>query len=185
MNLLPIDELNRIDLDLKTAEITGEKKPVEEILDDVLDFLLFVYFTGSRDAAEALGIQVEPSIEDAREALNLKVAGKTYKERIREYSEGISEDGVSPTDEIIRVIDTDMTRIYNTAVLDTGIANGATRKTWQTMEDERVRDPHRILQGVTVPIDGEFYTDGDHAPQPGMFTKAALNVNCRCYLTVS
>lgn len=179
MNLLPIDELNRIEGKLKNAEITGEKIATDELLDDVLDFLLFAYFSGSQDAAESLGIVTEPSISKAQEAINLKIAGKTYKDRITEYAES------GTAEEILRVIDTDMTRIYNTGVLDTASANGATMKTWQTMEDSRVRDPHRILQSVTIPIDADFYTDGDYAPQPGMFNRADLNCNCRCYLTVS
>lgn len=179
MNLLPIDELNRIEADLKNAEITGEKIATDELLDDVLDFLLFAYFSGSQDAAESLGIVTEPSISKAQEAINLKIAGKTYKDRIREYSES------GTAEEILRVIDTDMTRIYNTGGMDTALANGAKTKTWVTMNDDKVRDPHRILEGVTIPIDAEFYTEGDHAPQPGMFQSAALNCNCRCLLRFS
>lgn len=179
MNLLPIDELNRIEGKLKNAEITGEKISQDELLDDVLDFLLFAYFSGSQDAAESLGIVTEPSISKAQEAINLKIAGKTYKDRIREYSES------GTAEEILRVIDTDMTRIYNTGGMDTALANGAKTKTWVTMNDDKVRDPHRILEGVTIPIDAEFYTEGDHAPQPGMFQSAALNCNCRCLLRFS
>ena len=182
MTLLPIDELNRIEA--KIATQTDEKRNVDELLDDVLDFLLFAYFVGSQDAAESLGIQVEPNIEEARAAINLKIAGKDYKDRIREYAQQETE-GENRSAEILRVVDTDMTRIYNTAVLDTARKNGATMKTWQTMMDEKVRDPHRVLQSVTIPIEADFYTEGDHAPQPGMFANAALNCNCRCYLTVS
>ena len=180
MNLLPIDELNRIEGKLKNAEITGEKISQDELLDDVLDFLLFAYFSGSQDAAESLGIVTEPSISKAQEAINLKIAGKTYKDRITEYSES------GTAEEILRVIDTDMTRIYNTGVLDTASANGATMKTWQTMNDEKVRDTHSPLEGVTIPIDAEFYTwDSDHALQPGRFEKPENNCNCRCILRVS
>ena len=179
MNLLPIDELNRIEGKLKNAEITGEKISQDELLDDVLDFLLFAYFSGSQDAAESLGIVTEPSISKAQEAINLKIAGKTYKDRITEYSES------GTAEEILRVIDTDMTRIYNTGVLDT--ARGvATSKTWVTMNDEKVRDTHSPLEGVTIPIDAEFYTwDSDHALQPGGFEKPENNCNCRCVLRVS
>lgn len=174
MRLLPIDELNAFETSLKA----GEKKEVKRLLDDALDFLLIAYFNGSQDAAEMLGLELEPNIDKAREAINLKVAGKDYAERLREYGES------GDLESILRVLDTDMTRVYNTAILDT--ANGkAKTKTWHTMQDERVRDAHVVLDTISAPIDGEFYTDGDHAPQPGMFSRADLNVGCRCWLTVS
>ena len=184
MNLLPVDELNVL-----TAEIAAQepgKRNIDELFDSVLDFLLFAYFSGAMDAAEALGIQTEPNIEKARVAINKEIAGKTYKDRIQAYANGESADGQNATEEIVRVIDTDMTRVYNTAVLDTGEANGATKKTWGTMLDDRVRDTHSPLEGVTIPLDAMFYTwDGDKALQPGGFEKAENNCNCRCLLTVS
>lgn len=52
------------------------------------------------------------------------------------------------------------------------------------MEDDKVRDTHDYLEGMSVGIDEEFYTyDGDHALYPGGFENAQNNVNCRCFLT--
>lgn len=180
MRLLPVDELNSFDLQA-LSQPRGEAKRdrVDKLLDDALDFFLIAYFNGSQDAAEMLGLEIEPNMEQAKEAINRKIAGKTYKDRLREYAPQ------GDTEAIKRVLDTDMTRIYNTAVLDTAKANGAKSKTWHTMEDEKVRDAHIVLDTVTIPIEAEFYTDGDHAPQPGMFNKADLNCNCRCWLSVS
>ena len=175
MRLLPIDELNAFETSLKA----GEKKEVKRLLDDALDFLLIAYFNGSQDAAEMLGLELEPDIDKAREAINLKVAGKDYAERLSEYGES------GDLESILRVLDTDMTRVYNTAILDTAKGK-ATMKTWNTMLDDRVRDTHEPLEGVTIPIDAEFYTwDGDKALAPGGFSKAENNVNCRCLLSVS
>lgn len=182
MRFLPIDELNAFQNALQAASQADREQKrvdVDKLLDDALDFLLIAYFNGSQDAAEMLGIETEPNIEEAKSAINLKIAGKDYKERLREYA---PQGDISA---IVKVLDTDMTRIYNTGVLDTAKTNGAKQKTWHTMEDERVRDAHVVLDTVTVPIDADFYTDGDHAPQPGMFQSAALNCNCRCYLSVS
>lgn len=175
MRLLPIDELNAFESSLKA----GEKKEVKRLLDDALDFLLIAYFNGSQDAAEMLGLELEPDIDKAREAINLKVAGKDYAERLREYGES------GDLESILRVLDTDMTRVYNTAILDTAQGR-ATMKTWNTMLDDRVRDTHEPLEGVTIPIDAEFYTwDGDKALAPGGFNKAENNCGCRCLLSVS
>ena len=107
-----------------------------------------------------------------------KVAGKTWKDRVREYSEngGNAED-------IVRIIDTESHRIANQSALDTAKKAGAKTKTWVTMMDDKVRDTHFPLEGVTIPIDADFITwDDDYAPAPGMFTLPQNNVNCRCEL---
>lgn len=183
MRFLPIDELNAFQNALQAASQADREQKrvdVDKLLDDALDFLLIAYFNGSQDAAEMLGIETEPNIEEAKSAINLKIAGKDYKERLREYA---PQGDISA---IVKVLDTDMTRIYNTGVLDTAKTNGATMKTWNTMLDERVRDTHEPLEGVTIPLDAEFYTfDGDKALSPGGFSKAENNVNCRCILSVS
>ena len=164
----------------------SEEKPPEEddIIDELLDLYLLAYFEGSQDAAKELMIDTEPSVEAAEEAINRPVAGKTFQERVREYLSGNGD--VSPAEGIVRLADTDSVRIYNEAKLTTATANGATKKTWRTMEDFKVRDTHRFLQDMTVPIDARFYTyDGDSAPAPAQFSLASNNVNCRCWLEFS
>lgn len=182
MRLLPLDELNVLSDTLQSlsqADTRTERYLVDKLLDDALDFFLIAYFNGSQDAAEMLGISDEPNISKARDAINKKIAGKDYKDRLREYA------GTGNTEAIIRVLDTDMTRVYNAGVLDTAKGKAKT-KTWNTMQDPRVRETHEPLEGVTIPIDADFYTfDGDKAQAPGNFAKAENNVNCRCYITVS
>ena len=56
-------------------------------------------------------------------------------------------------------------------------------KVWATMEDERVRETHNFLDGVSVPLGTLFVAiDGDSARYPGDFTKAENNCSCRCWL---
>lgn len=87
------------------------------------------------------------------------------------------------TDAIILVLETEMHRDANEAALETARHAGATTKTWQTMMDDKVRETHDYLLGVTVGIDDEFYTyDGSHAPAPGMFGVPEEDCNCRCEL---
>ena len=163
----------------------SEEKPPEEddIIDELLDLYLLAYFEGSQDAAKELMIDTEPSVKDAEETINKPIAGKTYQDRVREYLSGNGD--VNPADGIIRLADTDSVRIYNEAKLETAKKNGATKKTWKTMEDFRVRDTHSFLQDMSVPIDAKFYTyDGDSAQAPAQFSKASNNVNCRCWIEV-
>ena len=54
------------------------------------------------------------------------------------------------------------------------------------MGDEKVRDLHDYLDGMTIPIDAEFYTyNGDHAYYPSQFGVAEEDCNCRCWVTFS
>lgn len=192
MNLMPFDELNTFKgmvTEYKTEPLTlfEKEKKREEIL-DYIDFLLFEsYVYGNVQSMYDLGIiDKDPSeIVDqkrAEEVITKPVADKTYRERITEYL----DDEDSTVEDFVRVAETDSTRIYNTGVVDGGKASGIPNvmKQWHTMEDERVRDAHRWLDGVSVGLDEKFYVDGDSALAPGGFSDPALNINCRCELTL-
>ena len=185
------DELDAFLDSVRTQKIahSEEKRPEvdEDIIDELLDLYLLAFYEGSKDAAKELMIDIEPSVKDAQEVINKPIDGKTYKDRVRDYVSGnMGGTTGSPADAIARVAETDSVRIYNESKLLTAKKGGATTKTWWTMEDNRVRDTHYPLDGVSVPIDGLFYTyDGDKAPAPAQFEKASNNVNCRCWLTFS
>ena len=56
-------------------------------------------------------------------------------------------------------------------------------KYWLTVRDSKVRDTHRYIDGIVLPMDGVYYTfDGDYAKAPGLFTKVENNARCRCIL---
>ena len=158
----------------------------EDIIDELLDLYLLAFYEGSKDAAKELMIDIEPSVKEAERVINEPVDGKTYKERVRDYLSGnMGETTGTPAEAIARVAETDSVRIYNESKLNAAMENGATEKTWHTMGDERVRDTHVLLDGVTVPIDGYFYTyTGAKAQAPTKFGDAAEDVGCRCWLTV-
>lgn len=173
----------------KREIVHSEAKPPQEdedIIDELLDLYLLAYYEGSKDAGRELMMDVEPSVEDAERAINRPIADKTFRERVTAYLNGEMGETTGTTAEAIaRVAETDSVRIYNEAKLDTAIGLGASIKTWHTMEDNRVRDTHTFLEGVSAPIDGYFYTyTGAKALAPGQFGDAAEDVGCRCWLTV-
>ena len=175
------------EIDAFKRGLQGSKSPVSEgerlksinYIDEVEDLLIMAYIYGTQDANESLGGNESPDYGQMRETIEAKIEGKDFKERIREHL----KDG--DLGMIGNVADTDAIRVYNSAVLNTGVKLGATKKTWHTMEDERVRDTHAPLDGVTIPIDAYFYTVGDKALQPCGFSTAEENCNCRCVLSVS
>lgn len=193
MNLMPYDELNKFKAmvtEYKTAPLTLSEK--EKLRDDIWEYIEFLlieaYSYGNVQALDDLGLlDKDPAeiinVEVMMEVINKPVADKTYKDRIREYL----DDDNSTVEDFQRVAETDATRVYNAGVVDGGKNSGVSgvMKQWQTMEDEKVRDPHAYLDGMVVPIDGKFYSyDGDSATAPGGFSDPALNINCRCWITL-
>lgn len=184
-SILPFDELNSVadDIRAKIAKTDGKlvKEDEEDIIDELLDLFLLAYATGNGVTNDNLSSSWKPTVDEVMDTVDAKVAGKTWEERVREYA----ENG-GTADDIVRIAETETHRIANEAALNTARKAGATSKTWQTMMDDRVRETHDYLLGVTVGINDDFITfDGDSAPAPGMFSLAENNVNCRCELIFS
>lgn len=189
MNLMPYDELNtfrQMVTEYKTAPLTlSEKEKLRDDLWEYIEFLLIEAYTyGNVQAMQDLGLLdrdpadlINPDVME--QTINEPIAGKTYRDRIREYLD--AED--STVEDFQRVAETDATRVYNAGVVDGGKASGlrGVRKQWVTMMDDRVRDTHDYLEGLIVPLNSDFYSyDGDHARAPGLFSLPENNINCRC-----
>lgn len=176
MSLL-FDELNLLTR-YSFAEWQTSDKPLDELIDDYLDLLIMCYVYGNEDANGELGSDIEVDADYLYKIVYEKVADKNWKERVEEYApEG-------QIDDIVRVIETDGHRVYSRSKQHTATKAGAMYKKWLTMRDPKVRETHEYLEGMTVGIDDRFYTfDGDSALEPGGFTLAENNVNCRCVLS--
>ena len=188
MQLLNFDEINKYVtfrewLDsLEPSEVMEQKR---RICDDLWELLEYLYMLGFEEARKELGVIAEdvesvlPSdYKDAMdESIYRKFDGLDFADRTLSYAE------LGDKESIVRVAETDGHRVYQ----DGGYqgANGYARtKTYETMQDLKVRDTHDYLQGITVGIDEEFYTfDGDSARYPGDFKTPQNNINCRCWVT--
>lgn len=183
-SILPFDELNVLSANI-TSRFSGKtlgreesQKDVEDIIDELLDLFLLAYAQGNEVTNANLESDWTPTLDDVMSVVDEKVAGKTWRERVEDY---FANGGTGA--DIVRIAETESHRIANTAALDTAKRGGATSKTWVTMLDDKVRDTHDYLEGVTVGIDDDFITfDGDKASAPGLFSLAENNVNCRCEL---
>lgn len=193
MNLAPWDELEVLERRLNEwrADWNPEKPPEprirRECIDEVIDLLIMAYVYGRQDAMETLNYTVPASAETATEmqrALFTEIAGETFEDRINEYMEHFDVEA------IVRVVESEITRDYAAGGRDTAEAveraGVPVKKTWNTMLDDRVRDSHQPLEGITLDLDDVFVTwDGDSAQAPGGFSLPENNVNCRCWLTYS
>ena len=154
---------------------TKDRKKLDRWCDYMEFVLCLVYAYGWKDAEEIVGIvPFKDGLDD--KVVNLEIKGETFRDRILVQVEDGSLAGV------LRIIDTEAHRDYNTGVYDAGKASGVSvRKKWATMNDDLVRDTHSYLEGMEVGLDDRFYTfDGDSARFPGDFDLPENNVNCRC-----
>lgn len=182
-SILPFDELNRFEATLRERFADGKlvKEDEEDIIDEMLDLFLLAYAKGNSVTNANLSSDWMPTVDDVMKVVDERVAGKTWRERVEDYF----ANGGS-VDDLVRIAETETHRDANTAALDTARKAGAKTKTWVTMLDDRVRETHDYLEGMTVGIDEDFYTyDGDHAPAPGLFELPENSINCRCELLFS
>lgn len=185
-SILPFDELNRVNAEIrerfgKETLQKRDKREEEDIIDELLDLFLLAYAMGNSVTNDNLSSDYAPSVDDVMKVVDAKVAGKTWRERIEDYfaSGGTGED-------IARIADTETHRIANQAAYETAKKAGATEKTWHCMMLPTSRDTHIYLDGVTAPIDGEFYSfKGGSTKYPGQWGIAEEDVNCMCWLSFS
>lgn len=196
--LLPFDELDNIITKYTMPFFDIREQGKDEVIDEVYELLVLALVYGIDNVNDWLNVDVELPIETTESILFKPIDGLTWADRISLYFD-TEEDGkvvisgqeTDLTDAILKVAESETTRIFNES--EQAAAEEATRqtgrptvKTWRTKKDERVRDTHRFLEGVTIPIDQRFWTiDGDSALTPGGFLTAQENVNCRCVLVYS
>lgn len=175
----PWDELNNLRSRIEATSTDG-KLDKERVLDIIYDYLVYAYVMGVDNTNEGLSSSIKPNEVEMRKSINKKVAGKDYKERVSEYVE------TNDIEAILKVAETDAHRSMEEASLSTARKAGAKYKTWNTMEDDRVRDEHEPLDKIKVGVNERFYTwDGNSTDRPGNFGVPQLDIGCRCYLTFS
>ena len=182
-SILPFDELNSFEASLRERFADGKlvKEDEEDIIDEMLDLFLLAYAQGNSITSDTLSFDWTPSVNDAMEVIDKEVAGKTWRQRVEEY---FASGG--SVDDLVRIAETETHRDANAAAYETAKKAGATKKTWHCMMLPTSRDTHIYLNGVTAPIDGEFYSfNGGKTQFPGQWGIAEEDVNCLCWLTYS
>lgn len=149
--------------------------PKKEVSDSLLDLLIMAYVFGVEDTNKSLNKKSKVNEEKLNASVYKKIDGKTWVERLNE---------AETSGEIDRIIATEAHRCFCEGQFDN--SEGATHKTWITQRDDKVRDTHWYLDGLTVKIDEYFYTlNGDSALHPMGFGIPEEDINCRCYLNYS
>lgn len=185
LNLFKWDELELMKQDaVRFIRDAKQNKPTKQMIDGFCDYMDFVfclvYDYGWKDAEGIVGtVHKMNGLDD--KTVNLEIKGETFRERVHKAVDALDEG------ELLNIIDTEMHRDYNAGVYDAGEKSGKrTLKTWNTMNDDKVRDTHSYLEGMSVGHDDKFYTyDGDSARYPGDFSLPENNCHCRCWITLT
>lgn len=183
--ILPFDELNLLEATLPSRfDENGRfrsRQDFDDTVDEMFELFLLAYANGVEATNEDLSTDYRPDLNEVMETVDRRVAGQTWRERMEDYY----ENGGTVAD-VVRIMETESHRDSNEAAYRTARQAGATTKTWRTVGDSRVRDTHFYLDGVSAPIDGEFYSfRGGSTQFPGQWGIAEEDVNCRCWLTFS
>lgn len=182
-SLMPFDEIDALSDEaeaLKSTDRAKKKGEVDKYIDEVTDLFVTAYVFGTDDVNQQLDTDVQPDLDEMRAVIEQRFDDKDFRDRIREYMES------GTADEIKRVLETDAHRVYNAALYTGAKKAGAKKKTWCTMGDDRVRDTHQYLDGVTIGIDDEFYSyNGDKTLYPSQWGIPEEDINCRCWLIFS
>ena len=183
--LTALDELNVLTSTSYQMAGGDYSARVNQIVDDVLSFLINAYALGIRNAGIMLDHELSVNVDKMQDAIFMVIEGKTFADRVADHVGGNDLGGLK------NLVESEYHRVYNAAVYDGGrdyIGNGGfgVNKNWITVRDDKVRETHSYLEGQSVPLEEEFFTfDGDHAAYPGGFTKAENNVNCRCIVRLT
>ena len=169
------DELNTLITDIE--QLKGNPG---QIKDKMLDFLILAFADGMHDVESQLNSTATFDVNRMEEVIYQPIDGMTVDDRVDQWI--YLED----YEALKRLAESERERVYNTSAYDTATQLGAKSKTWHTQLDNRVRDTHDYLEGMTKPLNEEFHTyNGDSAQHPGGFGIASEDINCRCYLTYS
>lgn len=136
--------------------------------------------------AERMGHHRNNVIYEVNKTLKGKLSqGATYKEMSDEIMTKLNGDVINPM-RIVRTESQRISQITQNETLDRLAKNGMKMtKTWRTVKDERVRDQHRDMEGVTVPYEEDFILpDGTSTKSPHITGIAKHDIHCRCFMTV-
>jgi hypothetical protein len=183
--VLAFDELNK-----GTIEFISEVETIENFdeklntaIDYILSYMIQAYVLGHEHSERMLDASAEVSTDAMYESIWLYIANENFEDRTRTHLQSGDMEALK------LMIGDEYHRNYTQGAEDAAkdiSKRYSVFKTWLTRMDNRVRDTHFYLEGMTVDINDKFYTyDGDSAYRPGGFEKAENNCGCRCLLMYS
>lgn len=178
---LPFDELNALKEKLESRFVDGRltSDGREDVIDELLDLFLLAVANGSASANDNLGTDIHLGTKTAVDIVDREIADKTWRDRVNDYF-----DNGGTVGDIIRIAETETNRDTNEGGYVTATKAGAKEKTWHCSMLPTSRDSHIYLDGVSAPIDGEFFSiNGGSTQYPCEWGIPEEDCGCLCWLT--
>ena len=149
-----------------------DRKLVEKAIQNPLDRVGFLQ--RNRDNQARLTRQLREHLAQSL------IQGEAYGTAARRIKERMDVGATN----VIRIAQTEMHRTRQQAKLDSmeegAKAGVVVKKMWVATIDDRTRDSHQELDGVTIDLDEDFEGEEGSGPAPGMLGSAEEDINCRC-----
>ena len=211
MSVLTFDELNRLGIKRRSEPIDEYFEPMgisrqqkdrridtaEKYRDILLAYMRFVdeyadtYGEAARNTAQ--NTLRDDLIDLLEEIIFVDAVMRDYAERTAEEIHGstLRNKGKSPyylsEDRATLIGEDESNSIWNYDELGEAKTEGKSDKTWCTVGDDRVRETHEDIDGVTIPIE-ELFNVGDYemmCPRDPDVDAPEEKNGCRCWLEYS
>ena len=142
--------------------------------DDIFDRLMTIYAAA---LASQPDVQVDAYLEKHMRRSASFIADTTVKK--------VGNQWFFSADRAEFIAENDANDIFDYQEFQDARRQGKRTKTWNTMQDKKVRDYHKAAQGLTVGIGDYFYVGGEYGlfPHDTEHFSPENTVNCRCWLT--
>lgn len=181
-------------------ESKEHRKAIAESIEDAVAFLFLIYpLYASVDYTDDVYLlyqfrerfasalrQNDVIIDDFLQAHIDRVTNEVYRVTVENFD--IDENYFTSDDRAMFIAETQANNVVNYEEFDEAKLLGYDQKTWVTMQDNKVRESHRDVDGVTIPIDEFFDVGGDLMLFPTDDSNGANAeniVNCRCSIEYS
>ena len=112
--LTALDELNVLTSTSYQMAGGDYSARVNQIVDDVLSFLINAYALGIRNAGIMLDHELSVDVDKMQDAIFLVIEGKTFADRVEDHVIANDLEGLK------NLVESEHHRVYNTAVYDGG-----------------------------------------------------------------
>jgi hypothetical protein len=150
---------------------------------------------GAMIANPIAGLTLKDTLEKGRQGIIWRIQaeitqglarGETYAGMMNRLKPALDGDATKA----MRIVRTEGHRVQEGAKIEAAqkADNQGVRmlKTWRTSKDQRVRHTnkadHKMLEGVTIPVDADFVGKTGRGRAPSHMHSAAEDINCRCFL---
>lgn len=139
----------------------------------------------SREYSERISESINTLDKDLKKDVRRSLARNATRDRNEQLEQLLKDtsnkfDSYYTKERANMIARTNTNAVDNLVKADTWEVEGVKELEWITEGDSDVRDSHRAMEGMRIPIKGTFNVNGDTMRVPSTGSLAGENANCRC-----